>query len=239
MKRRVILACLTLLCSVALITGCGKKGEEANKKTEKTEETTEPEIKKEDITYDWSENELVEGLPLPDTDTTHIEADLDDIFNVKVSGNQEDYKKYIKRCTKAGFDVDPTDNDKYYEAFNKDGRKVLVSIDGTQYDITLYRSRIKEKLTWPTSGLATLVPSPEITVGEVATDSSERVIIYIGEINKKEYATYIDECKKAGFDKDYQKTDTYYTGYSDDGLKLSLNHEGPDIVRLIIEKASK
>ena len=234
MKRRVILACLTLLCSVALITGCGKKGEEANKKTEKTEETTEPEIKKEEITYDWSENELVEGVPLPDTDETYIKRDDDREFYVQVSGGEEDVKKYIDRCVKSSFNLEIEQDDVEFTGFNKDGRKLSVRLDGTQYSIGVEPSLIEGEMSWPTNDLVSLIPPLDITVGKLSIDEPDYLFFYAGKVTLDEYTEYVDKCIKMGFTNEESRSKRYFSALNDAGDELTVSYMGVETIAVSI-----
>ncbi len=81
-----------------------------------------------------------------------------------------------------------------------------------------------KNLSWPTSGLATMLPDPPTKKGEVNSDSESRFGANIEECNEDQFKTYVESCKEKGFTTDAEAGTTYYRAYSSDGYKLSLSY---------------
>lgn len=97
-----------------------------------------------------------------------------------------------------------------------------------------------ETISWPTSGIATLLPEPDwgdedeetgdVTyTGEIALDSSDEVRIYIAIPSEDDYDDYVQDCKNAGFIIDYESSiatsedyTDYYYAEDENGYELSI-----------------
>lgn len=85
-------------------------------------------------------------------------------------------------------------------------------------------SASRKDLTWPTSGLATRLPQPDATKGEVSTNSDSSFDADVYGYNEDKYNTYLQKCKDAGFTVDADGNgSTSYSAYDKDGYKLELN----------------
>ena len=98
------------------------------------------------------------------------------------------FNEYKNECIKKGFDIDSTEDGNEYEAFNKEGYKLRI-YSYSDGEISLYLDAPEKlgEITWPTSGLATLIPTSESTFGKIITDSSEYFHIQLGKTSKDEY----------------------------------------------------
>ncbi len=82
---------------------------------------------------------------------------------------------------------------------------------------------VYQKLDWPKSGLAVMLPKPSSRYGEIITDSSERFYARIEKVTADEFRSYTEACSKAGF----QEYDDYrgeYTAYHDNGYSLNIDY---------------
>jgi len=72
--------------------------------------------------FDWSDMELSNMLPEPESNLAEIQTNLDNelwITIFKITENQ--YKDYIKACEAQGFTVDSEENSISYNAYNREG----------------------------------------------------------------------------------------------------------------------
>lgn len=79
-------------------------------------------------------------------------------------------------------------------------------------------------ITWPTTGMAALLPEPESTYGEIFTDSSDSFRAYIGNTTQEQYDAYVDACRSQGFTVDYSKGGSYFYALDANGNDLSLSY---------------
>ena len=218
-----------LTIGMVALTGCSTQ-EDVKPKAE--QEPVKEEVVKEPE-FDWSNSELVKDVPLPETDSTSIEEDDDDIFWAYINGNEETFKEYVEKCKESGFNIDIREiEDEVYAAYKEDGRHLSVSLDGTQYELVVKESNIDEKITWPTSGMAKMIPNPEKTVGSIAVDSSNQFTAYVGEVREDEFKAYVEKCIASGFECEYTKGDKYFSGKNKNGDYIHISHEGVNTMHI-------
>lgn len=78
---------------------------------------------------------------------------------------------------------------------------------------------------WPTSGLAAMLPTPESNYGEISTESSTSLFVYVGNTSKQQYDAYVEACQEKGFTVDYSKGGDYFHASNVDGYRLSLSYD--------------
>lgn len=81
-----------------------------------------------------------------------------------------------------------------------------------------------KSLSWPTTGLATMLPDPPTNKGEVTLDSDSRFGADIDKCSEAQYKEYVESCKQKGFTVDAKSNTSSYSAYNADGYKLSLNY---------------
>ncbi len=81
-----------------------------------------------------------------------------------------------------------------------------------------------KNLSWPTSGLATMLPDPPTKKGEVNTDSDKSFSADIAGVSDEQYKSYVESCKEKGFTTDAETGTDTYEAYSNEGYKLRLTH---------------
>ncbi len=78
--------------------------------------------------------------------------------------------------------------------------------------------------TWPTSGLATLLPQPESNYGEVQTNSSDSLSVNVHKTDASAYDSYVDACKEKGFTEDVTSFSGSYTAYDSNGNRVHISY---------------
>ena len=78
-------------------------------------------------------------------------------------------------------------------------------------------------ITWPSSGLATQLPKPKSTKGEIHTNDDESLWIDIVNFSESDFADYVEQCKEKGFTVDATSNTSSFDAYSKDGYKLDLS----------------
>ena len=79
-----------------------------------------------------------------------------------------------------------------------------------------------EKLEWPTSGLAAMLPTPPSDKGDIIVDSEDRFSASVDEVSSDEYKSYVEACADAGFTVEAKNDSTSYEAYAESGEHLSL-----------------
>lgn len=85
-------------------------------------------------------------------------------------------------------------------------------------------SSANKTLSWPTSGMATRLPTPDSTRGEVTSSSDDYFHAEVYDYDEAKYNAYSQACKDAGFTIDGRSQNTYYAAYDQDGYKVELNY---------------
>ena len=81
----------------------------------------------------------------------------------------------------------------------------------------------KEKLVWPSSGLATLLPEPDAEYGHVM-ETEGCVFIDVDEFSADQYAAYIKECKEKGFTEEIKEESDSFEAYNKNGEKVEIKY---------------
>ncbi len=75
-------------------------------------------------------------------------------------------------------------------------------------------------LSWPTSGLATMLPEPPSDKGEVTIDSEDMFSATIGDVTDEEGTAYMDACEEKGFTVDVERDESRFEAYAESGERL-------------------
>lgn len=98
----------------------------------------------------------------------------------------------------------------------------LTSCGGSdEYDDASSYSDIK----WPDSKLASMLPTPKSTYGEITLDSSDSLSVDIAKTESADFKEYVKQCKSKGFTVDYTNMDGYYSADNKDGYSLTLSYD--------------
>lgn len=176
---------------------------------------------------DWSAVELNERLPKPKSNVGIIFSNDDERLSVEVKKtSKSDYKAYVEECESMGYTVESEKDGERYEAFDAEGYALSLDyINETMY-IELEAPTEMEKLNWPKSEIANLLPMPKSTVGKVSTDTTDGCYIYVGETSINDFNAYADECAESGFFVDYERGDKFYNAKDENGNQLLLSYQG-------------
>jgi len=82
-------------------------------------------------------------------------------------------------------------------------------------------------ITWPTRGVATMLPQPSGLFGEITSDRSDHFGARIGNFTAEQFAAYIAACEETGFTENYSKSSESYVADNPEGYHLWLDYS-PD-----------
>ncbi|MBS4785058.1 MAG: hypothetical protein KH009_02995 [Clostridiales bacterium] len=102
-------------------------------------------------------------------------------------------------------------------------KKILAVLLALFFVVMLVQCGAKEKLDWPSSGLAVQLPEPESKYGKVRSDTSDSLSVWIEEVTERDYRDYLEQCKELGFIIDPDQ-DLGYAAYNDEGYHLQLRY---------------
>lgn len=210
----VLLAIVTIAVMSTISGGVGKRGKK----------------------IEWSKVELSSQLPEPPSSRGTLYENSEEKFWASLDDVTDDqYNDYLHACMDRGFSVDAVKNSYSYKAYNSDGYSLDMSHIGDSLSITLKAPMKFSTITWPTSRIGKLLPTPKSTTGKFSYEYEEHFFVYVGNTTKADYDQYVAECSARGFTVQYEKGDTYYRADNAEGYHISLRYEGNNIMSVEIK----
>ena len=155
--------------------------------------------------------------------------------------SKNDYKKYKEDIVKKGYEYDSDYDEKRYNAYNLDGYHIDLSYDERDKKLSIDLD-VPDKIgefTWPISGVATTIPKTKSKNGNIYKSESDSFIISVYKTTKLDFNNYVDECKKVGYDIDYNKRDTFYSAKNESGNVLNITYVEGNIIRIELKTANQ
>lgn len=188
----------------------------------------------------WENLILGENLPDFGYDEAEVVWDTDDnLILYFYDMDSSKYESYIEECKKFGYTIDAEDSGANYTAYNQDGYylhlQYLDFTDDKRLTIDLEDPIASEQIVWPNSDLVRDLPIPKSLVGEVSTENSEAYAVYLVQIEPAYFSEYVSLCIENGFNVDYSKSDTHFSAENDEGISLTVEYRGFNILYIYIE----
>lgn len=79
-----------------------------------------------------------------------------------------------------------------------------------------------EKFTWSDIVLSEVIPEPKSHMGDIISNSSETLSMYVYSTSESDYDSYVDACKEKGFTADAEQLADSFQAYNESGYKLEL-----------------
>ena len=83
-----------------------------------------------------------------------------------------------------------------------------------------------DSLDWPSSGLATMLPKPDSSTGNVIVNSDDSFSASVDGYTQEKYDSYVAQCQEMGFSVEAENGTGTYAAYSEEGYHLSLSFFG-------------
>ncbi len=186
----------------------------------------------------WDDIALGDIVPNPNGKKGKIYSNDDDYLSIYVhKTSKSDYNAYVDVCVEAGFTVEANKDEDSYNAYNQDGYELSLSYNESKKIMNLSCNAPEEmtEIKWPTNGVGSKLPKPKSTKGNVQSDSSELYSVHIADMTKDDYNDYVEQCKNAGFDVDYNKSETYFSAENKDGYSISVDYIGFNVIGISID----
>jgi len=187
----------------------------------------------------WEDAALKDYLPSPSEGKLRLFSNDGDRLSFYIEKvGLEYYNSYKQECVEMGYTTESEDSETEYDAFNPDGYKLSL----TYYDfverinVDLDAPEQLGEIEWPTTGIATKLPSLEFSSGKIFADRSDYFSVLVGETTLEEYRTYVSACEDKGFIRDYSKEEKSYIAKDETGEhKIYVYYEGNNRVKVTIE----
>lgn len=188
--------------------------------------------------FQWSDIVLSDVIPEPNPLFGEVVSNGDTYLSLYIYKiDQSDYDTYVAACKAQGFTIDADEGDGSYYAYNSAGYKLSLYFyesDGKMH-IGVDAAEEYGALEWSASEIASLLPMPESTTGEITQDDEKRFRAYVSNTSIDAYKAYVTACVNMGFDVDANDTDKHYSAQNADGYKLSVDYQGNNVIYIALD----
>lgn len=137
MKKVIVAICISL--AIVALAGCGTKNDAPTKEEPKVETKTEDVTQYGELM--WPDIGLATLLPKPDwSGNGEVKSNYENYICIRVGySTEKDLKNYTKRCYDAGFNVNYTQGETKYIAFDEAGNELILKMmEGSEMSIQIY-----------------------------------------------------------------------------------------------------
>lgn len=186
---------------------------------------------------DWNEIQMGEVVPKPPMKKAEVLTNSEDMVSLLFRASSEDYNEYISICEADGFVIDVAALSKSYSAFNENGYRIFTEYDSNENElrISLYAPLKMSGIQFPTKGLASKLPAPDSTKGQIIENTKERFSCYLGEMSNNAFSAYVEQCKNAGFAFDGTQNEKKYTAKNEEGYTITVEYLGFNVVGVSVD----
>jgi len=182
------------------------------------------------------ETELSVLMPQIEGGKGEIVTNNEEFFTVNYVGiSDSEFETYKKECKDKGFTIDCENTGSLFDAYNEDGYNIRITYFNSQMHITVTDDLEMRTIVWPSSKVADLLPIPDSNYGNISSSSDTCLIIYIGNMTIDDYAEYVNECIKKGFDQKMSQTDEHYHADNKDGYHVQVEYRGFNTVFIRVD----
>ena len=149
-----------------------------------------------------------------------------------------DYGEYVDACKEKGFTVEADQSEQSYYAYNADGYKLSLYYDesNSKMHIGVDAAEQYGTLVWPDSIIASMLPVPASTTGEITQDDDKGFQAYVSNTPIDEFKNYVAACADRGFNIDAYESDESYSAENSEGYKLSVSYQGNSVISISVDE---
>ncbi|MBQ0065507.1 MAG: hypothetical protein KBT48_07055 [Firmicutes bacterium] len=162
-----------------------------------------------------------------------VKEDREDYLFLEVYKiDSKDFQEYMQACKEWGYIVDVKESDLYYNAFDEEGKHIVLYYFPKQayYSLEVYESKIQEDLVWKKMNL---LPEPKVSKGKIEKNTEQEISAYF-KMNQKEYESYVESCKQFGYNQEPIEEARYYYAKDKAGANLYMSYMGADTVSVTL-----
>lgn len=189
--------------------------------------------------FAWSDILLADVIPEPKSHLGEILANSDEYLSLYVyKTSAEDYSKYVNACEEKGFTVEAEQSDLSYYAYNADGYKLSLYYDENDSKMSISVDAAEEygALVWPDSEIASMLPVPKSTTGEITQDDEKGFAAYVSDTPIEEYNAYVAACADKGFTVEASESEKSYSAKNSNGYQLSVSYQGNGVMSISVDE---
>lgn len=193
-------------------------------------------IQKANTVVEIPETELSVLMPQIEGGKGEVVTNNSEYFSVTyLSISESEFEAYKKECKEKGFTIDCENSGSLFDAYNEDGYNIRITYYRSEMHITVTDDLEMRTIVWPSSEVADLLPVPNSDYGNISSSSDSCLIVYIGNMTMDDYAEYVTECIKKGFDQDMSQTDEHYHADNEDGYHVQVEYRGFNTVFIRVD----
>lgn len=186
---------------------------------------------------EWAKVVLSEYIPEPKKGNIDVISNSKERLSFYVRDIKfEYYQEYMKQCIDMGYDQESDKEAESYTAFNSEGYKLRLNFYTDEISAELEAPVELNEISWPTTGLGSMLPTPTSTKGKINSDSSSSFSVKIGNTSLDEYNKYVKACEDKGFNVDYSKQDNTYHAKNSEEYSLYVYYRGNNTMEIDISK---
>lgn len=188
--------------------------------------------------FKWSDIVLSDVVPEPTSLFGEIISNTDTYLSVHIyKTSKADYGSYIEACKSNGFTVDANESSNSFSAYNVSGYTVSLYYNesDSKMHITVNAAKEYGALVWPESEMASMIPIPASTTGEISKDDETGFHAYVSNTSIDEFKSYIASCDDMGFTIVANDTDKTYSAKNSEGFTLSVEYQGNNVISISVD----
>ena len=189
--------------------------------------------------FAWSDILLADVVPEPETRFGEIIGNSSEYLSLYVyRTSAADYGEYVDACKEKGFTVEADQSEQSYYAYNADGYKLSLYYDESNRKMHIGVDAAEQygTLVWPDSIIASMLPVPASTTGEITQDDDKGFQAYVSNTPIDEFKNYVAACADRGFNIDAYESDESYSAENSEGYKLSVSYQGNSVISISVDE---
>ena len=189
--------------------------------------------------FAWSDILLADVVPEPESRFGEIIGNSSEYLSLYVyRTSAADYGEYVDACKEKGFTVEADQSEQSYYAYNADGYKLSLYYDesNSKMHIGVDAAEQYGTLVWPDSIIASMLPVPASTTGEITQDDEKGFQAYVSNTPIDEFKNYVAACADRGFNIDAYESDESYSAENSEGYKLSVSYQGNSVISISVDE---
>ena len=189
--------------------------------------------------FAWSDILLADVVPEPESRFGEIIGNSSEYLSLYVyRTSAADYGEYVDACKEKGFTVEADQSEQSYYAYNADGYKLSLYYDESNRKMHIGVDAAEQygTLVWPDSIIASMLPVPASTTGEITQDDDKGFQAYVSNTPIDEFKNYVAACADRGFNIDAYESDESYSAENSEGYKLSVSYQGNSVISISVDE---
>lgn len=189
--------------------------------------------------FAWSDILLADVVPEPESRFGEIIGNSSEYLSLYVyRTSAADYGEYVDACKEKGFTVEADQSEQSYYAYNADGYKLSLYYDesNSKMHIGVDAAEQYGTLVWPDGIIASMLPVPASTTGEITQDDDKGFQAYVSNTPIDEFKNYVAACADRGFNIDAYESDESYSAENSEGYKLSVSYQGNSVISISVDE---